>query len=120
MEIDWYYWLLGTGAILVGVIFLIYSMTKFAGKTHTKWTKYLGILFLLVGILSVVGISFIPAAETIVPSALYDVTCAESEAELTVNDATHVINWAIEYNTTSNAFVGTTGAGTFNFTVAWA
>ena len=55
---------------------------------------------------------------TIVPSNTYSVTCSESEAEVTVDEASNLIIWKLGYNTTSNAYANDTGAITLNFTIA--
>jgi hypothetical protein len=113
----------GTGMLVTGIILVgaCYG-TKPGGKFNKKLAKLpgvIGIILLLLGVGSLVGINLVTAPPAEIISATYDITCHEHEAELTTNNDTNHINWAIQYNTTSNAFVGTTGAGTFNFSVSW-
>lgn len=114
---------LGIAGILLLVAVILALVWMFGGQTVGSAKKMVGviaiILFLCGGAFLAIGY-IEPAPAEIVPSAVYDISCGESEAELTVMEDEREINWAITYNTTSNAFASNTGVGTLNFTVSWA
>jgi hypothetical protein len=106
---------------LVGVIALAFAIfgKKYVGNAQKILVVIGGLAVIFAGVTYVSGI-YEPEAAEIIPSATYDVTCSESEAELSVNSVDQTITWCITYDESSNAFTNSSGAGTLNFTVAWA
>jgi hypothetical protein len=107
--------LLGAALLLVG-----YYGKKTLGKKPAQWFMGFGVIAIICAALVYTGAAAIinPPTNEIVPSATYDVTCSEAENELSVDATAHTMTWAIDYNTTSNAFVSSTGVGAFNFSIA--
>jgi hypothetical protein len=112
----WGYLALG----IVGIIILIgvYSMGRKMGALAK-----IGALFGVV-LIGLAGAGYIvenydssanPAE--IVPSAAYDVSVSEYEAEVYAYASEHHVVVAMIYNTTSNAFVTSTGVFNLNFTL---
>lgn len=122
MEIDWNYWFLGSGALLIGAALLVlFYYTKTIGKI--KLAKWAGAILAFIGILAVIGM---PVSTMLGPAAVvsnpvqYDVAVTESESFLSVNSATHTISWLVSYNTTSNAADSSSADATINCSVQWA
>lgn len=106
--------LLGAGLLLVG-----YFGKESIGQKGARWLMIFGVIAVLLAGAVYVGVDVLiePPAQ-MVPGATYDVTCTESEAELSVDSTAHTMTWAMDYNKTSNAFENSTGVATFNFTMA--
>jgi hypothetical protein len=119
--VDWAWLGTTTGLFALGAIFLL--MGYFGKKTFTpkiaKVSLYAGAALVIVAAAMYVGVpAMLGQTQEIVPSATYDVTASESEAELSVNNVEHTMTWALQYNDDSKAYVNSTGVGTFAFQIA--
>jgi hypothetical protein len=107
-------------AIIGGILLIMGIVFKDKAGSMAKPLAVVGALALVfAGVTYVSGI-YQPVSEEIIPGATYDVSCTEAEAELSVNSVDHTITWIITYDESGNAFTNSSGAGTLNFTVAWA
>jgi hypothetical protein len=109
-----------TGMVVVGLILLAvgYLMPGIPKKIGSI-VMLLGAVAFLLGGASWAGLLTAPeGASAVQDSAVYDITYTESNAWQTFDDDSNVITWAVQYNTTSNTFVGGTGTIAGNFTLA--
>lgn len=110
------------GMFLLGIILILvgYFGKKEIGQKPAKWFMGFGLIAIVISAVVYAGvIEYLnPPEEQIVPSASYDVTASDAQAWVSEKASTHTITIAMDYNTTSNLFVGGTGVATVNFTVS--
>lgn len=109
--------------ITVGLILLAlnYFGPKAWGAKAKQGMAVGGVLLLVMG-----GFTYMAAQNTgaddtqtiFTPEASYSSVCSESAAYISVQNASHVINVAMTYNTTSNLFVGSSNIAALNFTLS--
>jgi hypothetical protein len=106
--------LIGAGLIAANYIF------KKELKGISKYVIVAGVAFLLCG-----GATYMiaqnPAADTadiLTPGATFGSVCAAPSTHTTIQNNSKIINVAMNYNTTSNAFVSSTNVATLNFTIS--
>jgi len=109
------------GIAALGVIALLvaYFMTKQIGKPAANLLKAFGVIAILLAGVSYAGFADWSADDTeeIVAQPTYDITVAESEAEVYVNADEHRITVAMSFNDTTDAFASNTGVINLNWTV---
>lgn len=112
---------LGVAGIIFAAIALLlvgYFGKKMIGKQASKWFMAFGLIFLLFGGITYVGIPGDDGADVVTEVAAWDITVTESENETYLYALEHRVVVAMSFNDTSDAFVDNTGVITLNFTAS--
>ncbi len=119
---DLSFWLGATGLAIIGLVFLFlyYGVKMTKGNQVIKWIAIVAFVFAFASYTGIYALSTQSTGQAVSNQVNYAVTVSKTAAFVSVNAATQTISWEISYNTTTHAFVSSSGSATLTIATSWA